>query len=320
VVTHRLDYSGYGLAIRLLSNAPELLEAGRISSGRYSRSDSAPPLPVIELNLILDPQRPEEPVPADWQSRLRYMSVGPWLTIVGEPWLHAFADLGHWVAVALVSPSLAQHPVALSRCVCDTFTLNMLMRTGVGLVHASCLVQDGKALLLTGPHNAGKSSTALRLVLNGYSLVSDGMTYVRPGEPQLELLGYPVGEAKLRLDMLDSFPELQGYGEAALVREDTKMVFNLRRALPERVIEESIRPDQIVLCHVERSPDSASCTEPMAQDDLLQRMWPESTFVDDLEVMRSNLAAIRTLLSRARCYRLVLGTDVAGMLDSVGSL
>jgi hypothetical protein len=317
---HRLEYSAYGHPLHLTANDPLLLEAARVSSGRYTRCDPPSTPRSMRLHLILDRQRPAEPLPLDWPSRLRYMAVGPWLTISGEPWLHAFADMRSFAGVALVSPTLARHTLFLSRCVCDTFTLNMLMRTGVGMVHASCLSREGKALLLAGPHNAGKSATALRLALNDYRLLADGMTYVRTGDQGLELLGYPVGEAKLRLDMLDSFPQLQGYGEAALVREDTKMVFNLREAMPERMMEDSIRPEQIVLCHLERLACPTTRVEPMDREELLRRLWPESSFVDDMEVMHSNLTAVRSLLEAARCYRLKLGSRERSILQTLEDL
>jgi hypothetical protein len=220
----------------------------------------------------------------------------------------------------LVSPSLARSPRFLSRYVCDTFVLNMMMRTGLGLLHASCLWREGRALLLSAPHNTGKSTTALRLALHGYRLLSDGMTYVRVHERGLELLGYPVGEAKLRLDMIDAFPELGGHGEPTLVREDTKMVFDLRRALPQRVVERSVWPEEIVLCQLRRTEGRATHLAPLARDEALRALWPESSFVDDEEVMRTNLRAIRALLARARCYRMALGSDEAGILQAVDGL
>lgn len=317
---HELRYRAYGHPVRVRANAPVLLEAARLSRRRYSRCAPAAGSPLIHLDLVLDRRMPNDPPPADWPARLRHVAVGPWLTVNAAPWLSAFAHTRRWTGVALVSPGLAEAPRLLSRYVCDTFVLNMIMRTGLGLLHASCLWREGRALLLSAPHNTGKSTTALRLALHGYRLLSDGMTYVRVHERGLELLGYPVGEAKLRLDMLDAFPGLSGHGEPTLVREDTKMVFDLRRALPRRIVERSVWPREIVLCQLHRTAGRATRLTPLARDEALRALWPESSFVDDEEVMRTNLRAIRALLARARCYRMALGSDEAGILRAVDGL
>lgn len=44
------------------------------------------------------------------------------------------------------------------------------------LVHASCVVIDGKAVLLAGPPGIGKSDVALRLIDEGAQLLSDDQT------------------------------------------------------------------------------------------------------------------------------------------------
>ena len=44
------------------------------------------------------------------------------------------------------------------------------------VIHASCVVLHGKALLITGPSGSGKSSLALRLIALGAELVADDRT------------------------------------------------------------------------------------------------------------------------------------------------
>ena len=46
-------------------------------------------------------------------------------------------------------------------------------------VHASCVANDGRAVLISGPSGAGKSDLALRLLDRGFMLVSDDQTVVR---------------------------------------------------------------------------------------------------------------------------------------------
>jgi serine kinase of HPr protein (carbohydrate metabolism regulator) len=46
-------------------------------------------------------------------------------------------------------------------------------------LHASCVVKDGRAILLSGRSGSGKSDLALRLIDRGAVLVSDDYTIVR---------------------------------------------------------------------------------------------------------------------------------------------
>ncbi len=46
-------------------------------------------------------------------------------------------------------------------------------------LHASCIVKDGRAVLISGRSGSGKSDLALRLIDRGASLVSDDYTIVR---------------------------------------------------------------------------------------------------------------------------------------------
>jgi hypothetical protein len=318
--TAELSFSAYGYPVHFATNDPILLEVARISSGRYSRCAPIPDANPIRLHFILDRQMPVEPVPKEWPSRLRYIGKDDWLAVNAEPWVNAFADLRQWTGVAIVSDSLARRPNMVSRFIGDCFVTNMLLRTGWGQLHASCMVRDRRAVLLVAPNNTGKSTTAFRLVMNGYRLLTDGMTYVRTSEQGIELLGYPVGEVKLRLDMLEEFPEVQARGEAALVREDTKMVLNLRQEMPDRTIEDSIWPDQIVLCLLERTGDAETTAEPIDRHAALVGLLPDAAHLDDMQVLLNNLASIQALLVKARCYRLKLGSDVKGILKAVESL
>jgi hypothetical protein len=320
----RLDfthtYQAFGFPVSFACNHPVLLEAARISAERFSRSPWGEPQRNIRLEFLLDERLPGERVPEDWPSRLRYQAVGSRLSINAEPWVNAFADLNQRHAVCLISPSLSEHPRLYSRFIADSFTLNMVMRDGLGQLHASCAYRDGKAILFSAPHNTGKSTTALRLALNGYQLLTDGMTYIRLRGKQTELLGYPVGEVKLRLDTVDQFPGLIQEVRPTLVREDKKVVVNLRQALPGKVLDDSIFPQETVVCVVKRPGGEETRLDQIQAGEALVELVPESTLLDETEVMQSNLDIVARFLQGARCYRLTLGSDETGLLEAVAEL
>jgi len=313
-------YQAFGFPVEFSTNHPRLLEGAAISAGRFSQCLPMDEAGTIQLSVVLDERLPLAELPSNWPERLRYYGIGPWLTINAEPWVNAFADLDERRGLALVSPSLLEHPYLYSRFIMDGFILNLVMRHALGQLHASCVHRDGTALLLSATHNSGKSTTAFRLALAGYDFLSDGMTYVRAGEGGLELLGYPVGEVKLRLDMIDKFPILQGHGMDVMVREDKKVVFNLRRLLPGRVLEGPLRPTRIILCLVERTGNPHTRLERIDPQAALPELWPEMTHLDAPEVMQANLRAVYALLEQAQAYRMYLGHDENHILETLSGI
>lgn len=318
---HETHYEAYGYPVHFEANDERLLAAAHLSAGRYSRCAPVPGGPTIHLKFVVDGRMPAEAVPLDWPSRLRYLGFDRWLTISGDPWVNAFAHLDQWVGVGVISSTLAEEPRLLSRYIADCFVLNMLLRTGWGQLHASCLEKEGQALLLAAPPNSGKSTTAFHLTMNGYRLLSDGMTYVRADGQEMELLGYPVGEVKLRFDMLSAFPQVKGRGQAAWAREDRKMVFDLRREMPDRVVETAIRPWRLVLCLLTREEGAvASRAERVGAEEAFAALLPEALHLDERQIVERNLVSIRQMLTKTVCYRLHLGSDVQSLLNTVAQL
>lgn len=57
-------------------------------------------------------------------------------------------------------------------------------------VHSSCLLKDGKAILISGDSGAGKSTTTAEYINKGYTLMADDITFVRPGADGMPM-AYP---------------------------------------------------------------------------------------------------------------------------------
>jgi hypothetical protein len=307
---HEKTFTAYGYTINFATNDSTLLAAANLSSQRYSQSAPLNDSRKIRLQFILDNQFEDQALPPDWPSRLKYTAVGDYLTINKDPWVNAFADLDQWTGVALVSKSLAEQPYMLSRYISDCFVLNMMLRTGWGQIHASCLYRQGKAYLIAAPHNSGKSTTAFRLVMNGYHLISDGMTYVRQVGDGVQLFGYPIGELKLRPDVVSEFADIANYGTATLVREDQKYIFNMRKLAPDRVIEQEISPQKITLCILERTNQKETTVEEIPPSSALKQIWPDTLHLEKTVHLEKNFRSINALFDLAVCYRLRIGTDV----------
>ncbi len=81
---------------------------------------------------------------------------------------------------------------------------------GVVPLHCACLDRGGEALLLAGVSGAGKSTLAVALSRLGFSVVSDGWTYIGRDGDRLTAHGISA-PVKLLPDAVEHFPELRDF-------------------------------------------------------------------------------------------------------------
>ena len=306
--------------IRVGSNDETVLSAVDNSLPLYSvvaPSDGAPF--SVQFVVQAGPLDPGPP-PENLSDYVQYTGEAAWLTIRLSAWGHCYIDLNDGHAVAVLSPRLAQRPDLVSLCLLNTILTNFFIGSGYGMLHASCLLRNRRALLLLAPHNSGKSTTALRLALAGYQLVSDSMIFLSPASETVQLLGFPVGKVKLRGDMVAAFPLLHALLEVEPVRDETKYGVDLRRLDPGLVCDSAVTPEAIDLCLLTRSNGVATRLMPATREAVVDAVTMNSLFLDTDSVWRRNLALIERLLEKARCYQLAIGSDADGILGAVNSL
>jgi hypothetical protein len=274
---------------------------------------------AVQLVVQAGPHDPGSP-PDNLINRIQYTGNAAWLAIRLDAWGHCYVDLDAGRAVAVLSPRLAERPDLVGFCLLNTILTNFFIGSGYAMLHASCLLRNGRALLLMAPHNSGKSTTALRLALAGYLLVCDSMVFLSPESQPVQLFGFPVGKIKLRRDMLSAFPHLQGWLSSEPVGAEIKYGVDLRRVDPSLVHEAAVIPSAIDLCLLTRSISEQTRLRPATPADVGEAVVMNSLFFDADAVWRRNLALIGRLLDLARCHHLAIGSDAGGILAVVGSL
>jgi len=306
--------------VRLSSNDEAALAAAELSRPLYSQ---APPTgrPPISIELIVRPT-PLDPGPApdDLVRHIQYTGNGNWLAMHYSMWGHCQVDLAAGRALAILTPQLAMRPDLVSGWLLNTVFLNLLTAGGLAMLHATCLLRNGRAVLLIGAHNTGKSTTALSLVLAGYSLLSDSQVYLANGQDSVQLMGFPVGRIKLRQDMLASFPALQPLLEAEQVREETKFVLDLRQFAPERVQDQAVQPSAVELCLLARSGDEDTRLTPASREEVMQAVMTNSLHYDTADAWRSNLTLIESLVNQARWHHLAIGSRPEAIVTALEKL
>lgn len=320
---HVREFHVFGRQVRLASNTPDLLSAADHSQPRYSRSEPVD-APLLDIEIAVPPGMQEaEPPHDDLFDRIRYAGSSGWIALQLAGWGHAHVDLTAGRATAVIGPGLASQPAAVSRYLLDTIILNLLIAQGFGMLHASCLIRRGHVILLLAPHNAGKSTTALHLALAGYRLVSDSLVFIAPGDT-VRLLGFPVGEVKLRADAAARLAldrrELPEVMHEERVRGEVKYRVDLAQLHPSPVEHNAVEPAEADLCLLTRSDSAKTRVRPASRAEIADAAMRNSLYYDTRAVWQRNWARVSALLDAARGNHLSLGTDPEEIVAAILAL
>ncbi len=314
------EFRVFGQTIRLTSNHERVLTAVDHCQPLYSIASPVDREPFsIQIVMHAGPTDPGS-VPDNLFDHIHYAGHADWLMLQLGRWGHAHVDLAAGHAVAVLSPQLAEQPDTVCTCLLNTVITNFFIAGGYGMLHASCLYRDGHALLLMAPHNTGKSTTALRLALAGYPLLSDSMIFLADHAGELRLLGFPVGRVKLREDVVPAFPHVHPLLSPEPVRDEVKHSFDLRDLNPDLVHEEAVSPATVDLCLLKRGDSAHTSLERATQTEVDEAVMRNSLFYDTAAVWERNLAVIEQLLDRASFYHLSIGSDGDHLVETVAQL
>ncbi len=316
--TFQREFRVYGRQVCLSSNYEALLAVVDLLLPLYSQAQEND-LPPWAIQLMVQPARlPPGPAPEDLIQRILYTGDGQVLMLHLEKWGHAHVDLARSKATVVIVPELAQRPDLVTQSVIHTILLNFCIAGGWGMLHASCLARKDQALLLMAPHNSGKSTTALHLALSGWRLLSDSMVFVLPESGQL--VGFPVGQIKLRQDMAAGFPQLEPFLASQAVRDEMKFSLDLRRLDGSLVETAAISPSSVLLCLLERHDQPVTLLQAVTEQEMWTAVMKNSLYYDTEAVWQRNLEQLERLLSRTQAFRLVIGTDTEGLIDRINGL
>jgi hypothetical protein len=310
----------FGRPVLFASNHEKILEAASLAEQMYSSWDVRGEETWRVHLTVHDPEPPPGTPPERLIDRVHYAGAGDWLTMDLREWGHCFVEMKRGEAHAILSSSLAEKPQLVCQVLLNTILNNFATRHGFSMLHASALVKDEDILVLQAPHGTGKSTTALRLLLNGYQLLSDSQIYLAERKGELWMGGFPVGRIKLRTDMLPLFPALAAQAQPEPVRDETKHRVDLTRAEPALARLDMIRVERVEFCLLERWDRSESEVEPISAEELWPEVMVNSLHYDTPELWNENLRRVDLLLRKAKLHRLRIGSSEADILKTVNQL
>lgn len=310
----------FGQPVIFDSNHENVLHAAALAEQMYSsclpRDQSA-----WRVHLTVHDPEPEPAAPPERLIDLvHYAGADDWLSIDLREWGHCFVDMKRAEAHAILSSSLAENPRLVCQVLLNTILNNFATRHGYSMLHASALIKDGHILILQAPHGTGKSTTALRLLLNGYQLISDSQIYLYEDNGTLWMGGFPIGRIRLRADMLPLFPVLAAEAQTEPVRNETKHRVDLMRVDSALTHSEMIQVQHVEFCLLERRDKSESTLEPLSEEELWPEIMVNSLHYDTAELWKENLYRVDMLLRRADLHRLRIGTSEDEIIKTVNQL
>ena len=308
----------FGRAVRFASNEADVLTAVEHILPLYSQLPATQRQPLAVQLVVQMSRVPAGAVPDDLMQQITYTGDKEWLMWQLNGWGQVHVDLATGQATAVITPELAQRLDLVAHCLLNTILLNFFIAQGFAMLHASCLVQKERALLLMAPHNTGKSTTALRLLWAGYQLVSDSMVFVVPDEERL--VGFPVGKIKLRADMVPQFPQLHPFLNTEAVRNETKYTLDLRQFDSALVRETAVTTQQLSLCLLARHEGQETLVTAVSPKQRQEAVIHNSLYYDTPQVWRRNLAQLELVLAKAAVHHLTIGTNPEKIVEAVASL
>jgi len=310
----------FGHPVVSVSNQERVLDSATMAERMYSTSDVQSGRGWRVHFTVHDPDPVPAPPPARLIDLLHYAGADEWLSIDLREWGNCFIDMKRGEAYAVLASTLAGKPELVCQVLVNTILTNFITRHGYSMLHASALTKGDDILLLQAPHGTGKSTTALRLLLNGYKLLSDSMVYIGERDGDLWLGGFPVGRIKLRTDMLPLFPAFAAETEAEPVRNETKHRVDLMRLGAEMTQKEMVRIRRVEFCLLKRWDHPESKIEPLSEEELWPEIMVNSLHYDHEDLWVENLRRIGWLVKSANLHRLHIGTSEDEILKTVNQL
>ena len=201
---------------------------------------------------------------------------------------------------------------------------NVLLRLGMVNVHAAAVARSGEALLLVGPSGAGKSTTSLLLARAGFDFLSDNDVYLRRSGDRVEAFSSS-NELFLQDSTADRLRDLDFVRDLPqrMRGTTTKRILAVDEAMPDRCVSRA-RAAALVFPSV----GEHAATELIPLDaftclDRLLHLVPARGLpaaIKDRFAQTTQFETLATLVSSVSAFEVRLGSDPAGVVETLGAL
>jgi hypothetical protein len=260
--------------LEIRTNDARVLAAAEVAFGRFKVPAGGVPL-VAKIVVETDPRG--APGHAADARDLVHDTAGHLLTINLPGALRAVVDGAAGFATAVISEELAAEPRLLRYAVVEAMALAMLTGgRGYVPIHASCVVREGRGVILQAPAGTGKSTLALACANRGWGLLAEDVVFARPGEgpgaSELEVWGVPWTQ-RLLPDAPRFFPELAAATPRLQANGEHKLEVDLDVHAPGRATPRALAGPMVLLARDTGGPTRGEWLDPADDAVEVEVLW-----------------------------------------------
>lgn len=172
-----------GFPVQIHTNDPAILTAAEESWSGHGQRFLTPPLQVrIAVSNDIPDEIPQAPV---------FRAQGHLLAIVSDAANFAMCDFSTGFAFCWLTPRAAAARAWVRHFFLEAIAYATLTHLYVTAVHAACITKNGLGVLLCGESGIGKSVLALKCARNGWTFVTDDVSYLLRAAENGTVLGKP---------------------------------------------------------------------------------------------------------------------------------
>lgn len=189
-----------------------------------------------------------------------------------------------------------------------TMSLVILLRyRGWFPLHAAAVAQNGRGVLLTAESDSGKSTTALNLVRQGWSYLSDDTVLLREEDDRVRAYSFRT-DFCVDPEAADLFPELAGTDWPPSLSDTSKWRVDGQAVFPGQFTPTCVPRILVVPSIVDRDTSTLTPTDPK---DVLGALFRQGalSMTPDRTVAERHLDLLKRLVYQADAYHLEAGRD-----------
>ena len=281
--TVRSVFYPMGFCVEVETNSPDVMAAARTGWERYPRLSQGAP---VRLRITVSAGSAEAS-----RSPPNVAFDAAWMYVDHGPDNRAVACLTEGWGEANLSADLASDADYVRYHFLEPLAYLLLAPRHFAFAHASCVALNGRAIVLCGEGNAGKTCLAFACARRGWTYLSGDATHFLHDSPDFTLVGRPFS-IRFRESARDLFPELEAYPAALRpnqrlsIEADTGKL-NLATAITARARH---------LVFLERRPAGAAVVEPIPVEETLRRL-DAAVFFGNVAIRRNQRATLRHFAS-----------------------